>query len=81
MTQMNLYLPFNGLYCAVRACRPRKSSTLDTVPDERLHPKIWEAFCMAVASPGNLASQVCGQAQTWLMHCMQIKCLQLQNQG
>lgn len=53
VAQMSLYLTFNGLYCAVRPCRPRKGSTFD----ERLHPKIWEAFCMAVASPGNLGTK------------------------
>lgn len=49
MAKMSPYLTFNGLYCAVRPCRPRKGSTFDTVPDERLYPKIWEALCMPVA--------------------------------
>lgn len=49
VAKMSLYLTFNGLYCAVRPCRPRKGSIFDTVPDERLYPKIWEALCMPVA--------------------------------
>lgn len=49
VAQMSLCLTFVVLYCAVRPCRPRKGSAIDTVSDERLHPKIWEAFCMAFA--------------------------------